>query len=84
MDFSKITAYLDDMEIRTETVNPKTARSWKPAFSGNGIGTVSIYINDELYMEYIVDFEEGIHEVDTDFSAMFGGTEETDETVTIE
>ena len=64
-------AYLDDMEVRTETINPKNSANWRPSFTGDGIGRVSIYIDDELYMEYIVDFEEGVHEIDTDFSAEF-------------
>ncbi|MBQ7082351.1 MAG: PASTA domain-containing protein, partial [Oscillospiraceae bacterium] len=67
----KVSAYLDDMEVRTETINPKNSANWRPSFTGDGIGRVSIYIDDELYMEYIVDFEEGVHEIDTDFSAEF-------------
>ena len=63
--------YLDDMEVRRETINPKNTTSWKPSFSGEGIGRVKIYIDDEIYMEYIVDFDEGIHEIDSDYSQDF-------------
>ena len=63
--------YLDDMEVRRETINPKNTTFWKPSFSGEGIGRVKIYIDDEIYMEYIVDFDEGIHEIDSDYSQDF-------------
>ena len=66
-----VSAYLNDMEIRRETINPKNTTSWKPSFSGDGIGRVKIYIDDEIYMEYIVDFDEGIHEIDSDYSQDF-------------
>ena len=66
-----VSAYLDDMEVRRETINPKNTTSWKPSFSGEGIGRVKIYIDDEIYMEYIVDFDEGIHEIDSDYSQDF-------------
>ncbi len=66
-----VSAFLDDMEIRRETINPKNTSSWRPSFSGEGIGRVKIYIDDELYMEYIVDFDEGIHEIDSDYSQTF-------------
>lgn len=66
-----VSAYLDDMEVRRETINPKNTTSWKPSFSGEGIGRVKIYIDDEVYMEYIVDFDEGIHEIDSDYSQDF-------------
>ncbi len=66
-----VSAFLDDMEIRRETINPKNTSSWRPSFSGEGIGRVKIYIDDELYMEYIVDVDEGIHELDSDYSQTF-------------
>ena len=66
-----VSATLDDMEVRRETINPKNTTTWKPSFSGEGIGRVKIYIDDELYMEYIVDFDEGVHEVDADYSQEF-------------
>lgn len=66
-----VSATLDDMEVRRETINPKNTTTWKPSFSGEGIGRVKIYIDDELYMEYIVDFDEGVHEVDADYSQDF-------------
>ena len=66
-----VSAYLDDMEVRRETINPKNTTSWRPSFSGEGIGRVKIYIDDEIYMEYIVDFDEGIHEIDSDYSQDF-------------
>ena len=66
-----VSATLDDMEVRRETINPKNTTTWKPSFSGEGIGRVKIYIDHELYMEYIVDFDEGVHEVDAVYSQEF-------------
>ena len=66
-----VSATLDGVGVRRETINPKNTTTWKPSFSGEGIGRVKIYIDDELYMEYIVDFDEGVHEVDADYSQEF-------------
>ena len=67
----EVSAYLDDMEIRRETINPKNTSTWRPSFSGEGIGRVKIYIDDEIYMEYIVDFDERVHDIDSDYSQNF-------------
>lgn len=67
----EVSAYLDDMEVRRETITPKNTSQWRPSFSGEGIGRVKIYIDDEIYMEYIVDFDEKIHQVDSDYSQNF-------------
>ncbi len=67
----EVSAFLDDMEIRRETINPKNTSTWRPSFSGEGIGRVKIYIDDEIYMEYIVDFDDKLHDIDSDYSQNF-------------
>ena len=67
----EVSAFLDDMEIRRETINPKNTSTWRPSFSGEGLGRVKIYIDDEIYMEYIVDFDDKLHDIDSDYSQNF-------------
>lgn len=66
-----VSAQLDDIEVRRETINPKNTATWKPTFSGKGIGHVKIFIDDKLYMEYIVDFDDQLYSIDADYSSEF-------------
>lgn len=67
----EMTAYLDDMEVRRERMNPSTVKSWKPTISGEGVGRLSVYINGQIYKEYLLDFDEQKHQEDADYSDNF-------------
>ena len=66
-------ATLAGQTIATETVVPSEKRYWQVSVLGEGIGTVSIFYNGQLYRAYSVNFTEGSSMMVTDNSENFGG-----------
>ncbi len=66
-------ATLAGQTIATETVVPSEKRYWQVSVLGEGIGTVSVFYNGQLYRAYSVNFTEGSSMMVTDNSEDFGG-----------
>ncbi len=61
----------DGVAVQEATLTPSIDRVWRPAFSGQGISTVRITLNGELYQEYSVDFGKGDYVITIDNSSSF-------------
>ena len=57
-----------------DTWEPGEGLIWAFEVSGSGIGSVHIYIDDEIYKVYQVDFDDMSYKQIADYSADFGGT----------
>ncbi len=57
----------------SEDLVPSEKKYWEISILGEGIGTVSIYYNDQLYRAYSVNFNEQTSMMMTDNSEQFGG-----------
>ena len=66
-----VSAEQDGVEIRRENVIPSQKRVWQPVFQGEGISQVSIWINNELYQVYELDFDAEGHRLIEDNSDQF-------------
>lgn len=69
----RMEATLGGTTIISETLIPSEKRFWTIAVSGEGLGTVSIYYNGQLYRAYSVNFTEKTSMVVADNSENFGG-----------
>ena len=69
----KMEANLGGETIISETLVPSEARFWNITIRGEGLGTVSIYYNGQLYRAYSVNFTERTSMVVADNSENFGG-----------
>lgn len=52
-----VKAVQDGNTVIERQMQPSLVRIWKPSFSGEGNSTVQIYIDNALFQEYVVDFE---------------------------
>lgn len=59
--------------VKSEVVDLSNNKFWKISLSGEGIETVIIYLDGEIYKAYSVDFSEQTAMVITDNSGQFGG-----------
>ena len=66
-------ATLGGITVAEEVVIPSEKRYWQISVLGEGIGTVSIFYNGQLYRAYSVDFNAGSAMMVTDYSENFGG-----------
>jgi hypothetical protein len=66
-------ATLGGTTILSETLVPSEARFWNVTVLGEGLGTVSIYYDGQLYRAYSVNFAERTSMVVADNSENFGG-----------
>ncbi len=66
-------ADLNGSTFATETVVPSEEQYWEISALGEGLGTLSIFYNGELYRAYSVDFTEKTTMMVTDNSENFGG-----------
>lgn len=69
----KMEANLGGETVISETLVPSEARFWNITIRGEGLGTVSIYYNGQLYRAYSVNFTERTSMVVADNSENFGG-----------
>ena len=69
----KMEASLGGETLISETLVPSEARFWTITIRGEGLGTVSIYYNGQLYRAYSVNFTERTSMVVADNSENFGG-----------
>ncbi|MBQ6876870.1 MAG: Stk1 family PASTA domain-containing Ser/Thr kinase [Oscillospiraceae bacterium] len=68
-----MTASLNGNTVASETIVPSEKRFWDVTVLGEGIGTLSIYYNGQLYRAYSVDFSEKTSVMVADYSEDFGG-----------
>ncbi len=66
-------AALGGQTIASERVIPSEKRFWQVSVLGEGLGTVSVFYNGQLYRAYSVNFAEGSSMMVTDNSENFGG-----------
>ena len=66
-----ISALQDGMEMHYETVSPSEVGTWKVSFSGEGTSIIQILIDEELYLEYRLNFDSNSYKLLTDNSANF-------------
>ena len=69
----RMEASLGGETLISETLVPSEARFWNITIAGEGIGTVSIYYDGQLYRAYSVNFTEQTSMVVADNSENFGG-----------
>ena len=69
----RMEASLGGETLISETLVPSEARFWNITIAGEGIGTVSIYYDGQLYRAYSVNFTERTSMVVADNSENFGG-----------
>ncbi len=69
----KMEATLGGNTIASEMVIPSEKRFWQVSVIGEGIGTVSVFYDGQLYRAYSVNFTEGSSMMVTDNSENFGG-----------
>ena len=69
----KMEASLGGETVASETLVPSEARFWNITVRGEGLGTLSIYYNGQLYRAYSVNFTERTSMVVADNSENFGG-----------
>ncbi len=69
----RMEANLGGETLVSETLVPSEARFWNITIAGEGIGTVSIYYDGQLYRAYSVNFTERTSMVVADNSENFGG-----------
>ena len=69
----RMEANLGGETLISETLVPSEARFWNITIAGEGIGTVSIYYDGQLYRAYSVNFTERTSMVVADNSENFGG-----------
>jgi len=66
-----ISALQDGIQMHHETVSPAEVGTWKISFNGEGTSIIQILINDELYLEYRLNFDANSYKMLTDNSADF-------------
>jgi hypothetical protein len=69
----RMEASLGGETLISETLVPSEERFWNITIAGEGIGTVSIYYDGQLYRAYSVNFVERTSMVVADNSENFGG-----------
>ena len=69
----RMEASLGGETLVSENLVPSEARFWNITIAGEGIGTVSIYYDGQLYRAYSVNFTERTSMVVADNSGNFGG-----------
>ena len=66
-----VQATQDGVEKHRELLNPREVGNWKVSFTGEGSSNIKILIDNKLYMEYTLNFEENTYRVLTDNSGNF-------------
>ena len=69
----RMEAMLNGDTVASEMLVPSEKRFWEISVSGEGIGTLSIYYNNQLYRAYSINFNERTTIVVADNSENFGG-----------
>ena len=69
----KMEASLGGTVVASETVVPAESKFWNISVLGEGLGTLSIYYDGQLYRAYSINFAERTSMVVADNSADFGG-----------
>ena len=69
----KMSVTLGDVTVTEETLIPAEKGYWEISILGEGIGTVSIYYDNQLYRAYSVNFTDRTSMMVADYSENFGG-----------
>ncbi len=56
----------DGVEKHRELLNPQEVGNWKVSFTGEGISNIKVLIDNKLYQEFSLDFENNTYKVLTD------------------
>ncbi len=64
---------LNGVTVISESLVPSMKEYWEISVMGEGLGTVSIYYNGQLYRAYSVNFTDSTSMMVTDYSDQFGG-----------
>lgn len=71
--------YLDGEKVKSVSVNPVATDAYSITLTGSGTANLTVYINDEKYRDYKVDFEGGTYTVTRDYGFTPPTTEATTE-----
>ena len=76
--------YLDGQKVKAVSVNPVVTDAYSVTLAGSGDATLTIYINDDKYRDYKLDFENGTYTITRDygFEVPTTTTEKTTESTT--
>lgn len=67
----EMSAKQDGVEVQKEKVKPSELKTWRPNFQGSGKVEIRIFLDEDIYQIYELDFDRKGHRLLNDFSGEF-------------